>query len=237
MQPVSIPASATAFLNLETRPGWTKQSGPAITGPGAVIPATWNINQVVPPLVQPPTTLTLETAGIKGSWADWMAKAPPIAIPATATNCLLRASYIYNSVQGIQASEVGWRGSNAQKVTNNGQAQLVPLSNGKLEFDIVPSAAGGWKDTGLRYPLFVAEMLNSQEQYYTMGAGAEWPLSMQYMMLNGLLQAIPADCQNIAGAVQNPPWAPLEAVPAFQEDANPTGIPFARQVTLSLWFW
>jgi hypothetical protein len=60
---------------------------------------------------------------------------------------------------------------------------------------------------------------------------------MQYVSLQGNLQAIPADCQNIAGAVQNPRWALSEAVPAFQLDANPTAIPFNPVVTLSCWAW
>ena len=236
MNPVAIPSTATAFLSLEQKPGWTKQSGPPITGPGAITPATWNILQVTPPPFQPPTTLTLQTVGVKGQWADWMAKAPTVSLPADWTgNFLLRASYMFDSVAGIQAFEVGRRLTNANGVTDNGQAQLVPLAGGLLEFDIVPSAAGGWKDTGIRFPTFVASTLYQEEIYYTSNAAGA--LSMQYVSLQGHLQVIPADCQNIAGAVQNPRWALREAVPAFQLDANPTAIPFNPVVTLSCWAW
>ncbi len=236
MQPVTIPANATAFLDLEQQTGWSKQSGPSITGPGAVTPAVWDIVQVTPPPIQPPVTLTLQTVGVKGKWADWMAKAPNVKLPLNwAGNFLIRASYKFDSVVGIQAFEVGRRLTNANKVTDNGQTQLVPIAGGLLELDIVPSAAGGWKDTGIRFPTFVADTLYSEELYYI--NSADGACSLQYVILNGNLQVIPADCQNIAGSVQSEPWTPSEAVPAFQLDANPTATPFNPVVTMSIWAW
>ena len=237
MNPVVMPSTGvTAYANLEQKPGWTKQSGPAITGPGAVTPSIWDILQVTPPPVQPPTTLTLQTTGVKGQWADWMAKAPTIAIPKDWTgNFLLRASYTFDSVVGIQAFEVGRRLTNAQQITDNGQMQMVPGSGGLMQVDIVPSAAGGWKDTGIRFPTFVANQLYQEEIYYqSTPAGV---LSIQYVMLNGNLQPIPASCQNIAGSKQNPAWGASEAVPAYQCDANPTAIPFNPVVALSCYAW
>jgi hypothetical protein len=60
---------------------------------------------------------------------------------------LVRASYTFISIGGIQAWEIGRRLTNASGVTDNGQILLVPVSGGLLEFDLVPSASGGWKDT------------------------------------------------------------------------------------------
>lgn len=236
LQPVTIPSNATAYLNLEQQPGWTKQSGPAITGKGAVTPETWDIVQVTPPPIVQATTLKLRTTGVKGQYCDWMAKAAPLKMPAGAASCLIRSSYTLDTILGLQALEIGWRGTNEQGITNNGQAELVPINGGKqLRLDLVPSAQGGWEDATVRFPMFVAGRANQQEQFYAMDP--DGALSMQYFMLNGALALIPVALQKIAGAKQNPPWALLTAVPAVQIDANPTGTPFEVQVALSIWFW
>jgi hypothetical protein len=230
MQPVTIPASATAFLNLEQKTGWTKQSDPSITGPGAVTPAVWDFAQEMPAPIQPPMTLTLKTTGVAGKWSDWMCKAPPI--PASdLLNCLIRASYTFDSVEGIQAWEIGRRRTNKSKITDNGQTQLVPIQGGLLEYDIVPSAAGGWKDTGIRFPMWKPGAVNEQEMYWV--NDPDGALSQQYVMLNGVLQPIPASLQHIVGA--NLDWD--ATVAAFQCDANPTAKPFNATVTLSIWMW
>src|ERR1700678_1745066 len=135
MNPIAIPPNATAYVGLEQQAGWEKQAGPSIGSPGQPDPAIWDIVQSWPPPIQPPMTMTLKTTGVKGSWCDWMAKAPPI--PASdLLNCLIRATYTFDSVEGIQAWEVGRRRTNKNKITDNGQTQLVPIAGGLLEFDI-----------------------------------------------------------------------------------------------------
>jgi hypothetical protein len=235
MQVVTIPSTATAFLSLEQKQGWTKQSGPAIESPNQPEPAVWDFTQVQPPPITPPIVMTLKTTGIKGSFCDWMCKAPPLIIPPTAKNCLIRTSQTFDNVAGIQSWEVGWRGTNAQKVTNNASTQLVRLSSGLMELDVVPGPSGGWKDTTIRFPGYQAGILYDEERYWTFDAN--FTTSLQYVMINGNLQAIPIASQNLVGAVQNPPWAPLVAIAEFQPDANASAIPFNPTVTMSVYFW
>ena len=238
MNPAVIPASATAFLSLEQKTGWSKQSGLPITGQGAVTPSVWNFVQTLPPPIQPPMKMVLQTTGVKGQWADWAAKAPTIQLPKSWTgNFLLRASYLFDSVTGIQAFEVGRRLTNFSGLTDNGQVQLVPIAGGVLECDFVPSSAGGgWKDSGIRFPTFQPGVLYQEELYWTSNVqtGA---LSLQYISLNGDLQPFPASAQGLAAAKMSPEWALGEAVAMFQCDANPTAIPFNPEVTLSCWAW
>jgi hypothetical protein len=176
-------------------------------------------------------TMTLSTTGVKGKYCDWMCKKTVPVMPG-ALNCLIRAGYTFDSVVGINAWEIGRRRTNGNKITDNGQTQLVPR-NGQLEFDIVPSAKGGWQDTGIRFPMFDPGVAYDQELYYVNDAGGA--LSLIYVSLNGNLQPIPAGLQHIAGA--NLGWAAAEAVFAFQPDANPTGTPFNARVKISAWFW
>jgi hypothetical protein len=232
MNPISIPSTATSFLALEQKPGWTKESGPSIETPGQPEPYAWNIIQVTPEPVTPPVTLNLQTQGVKGYYCDWMAKAPTVQVPETALNCLIRTTYEFDSVEGLQAWEWGIRWTNNNGITNNGQGQLVPIG-GKLEYDLVPGPSGGWKDTGLRFPMFTVGTLYQDERYWTLNAAGA--LSQQYIMLNGVLQPIPAALQNIPGA--NIGWGKNEGVPAFQPDANPLAIAFNPQVTMNVYFW
>lgn len=223
-----IPENATAYKGLEQQPGWTGEDDASI-GPNP--PAVAKIVQVTPPPIIQPMTMSLLTTGVVGKYCDWMAK-KTVPVPAGALNCLLRASYTFSSVTGIQAWEVGRRKTSALKITDNGQTQLVPKGT-QLEFDIVPSAEGGWKDTGIRFPMFQPGIAYEQELFYV--NDADGALSLMYVSLNGILQPIPPALQHIAGADLG--WAANEAVVAFQPDANPTATPFAAQVAMSAWFW
>jgi hypothetical protein len=223
--PVTIPNGATAFLSLEQKTGWTADASSSIS-PNP--PALYAIN----PTGGGGATMTLETRGTSGKYTGWMAK-KVITIPSGDLHMLARASYNFSSVSGIQAWEVGRRATNAAKITDNGQTQLVPISGGQLEFDIVPSASGGWKDTGCRFPTFVAGKTYNEELYYTDDTNGA--LSLEYVSLNGTLCAIPSNLQHIAGASAG--WAPNSAVMAFQPDANPTAVAYNAIITMNVWTW
>jgi hypothetical protein len=229
MQAIAIPANAVAYTNLEQQTGWVGDDTASI-GPNP--PAVARIIQATPPPILPPMTMTLSTTGIKGEYCDWMAK-KVVSVPAGALNCLIRASYIFDSVEGIQAWEVGRRKTDENGVTDNGQTQLVPLRGGLLEFDVVPSANGGWIDTGIRFSTFVVGVQYDEELYYVNDANGA--LSLQYVSLNGTIRLIPPRLQHIAGMKLG--WAPNEAVVAFQPDANPIAAPFNAQVKMNTYFW
>lgn len=234
MQPVSIPSTATAFLNLEQQTGWTANDSSGI-GPHPL--AVKKIVQVTPPPIQPPTTLTFETQGTPGDWCDVMYTPKPITIPEGAYNFLIRETVIFNDAVNANF-ETGFRATNANGITNNGEVQFVPLWNtqyAEMEFDVVPGPTGGWKDTGIRFPIFQTGVSVAIELYGT--CDAENSLSLQYVSVNGNLQAVPSGCQNLPGAKQEPPWAQSKAVPAVQIDANPTATLLTHRVTISIWFW
>ena len=178
MQPVSIPSTATAFLNLEQQTGWTANDSSGI-GPHPL--AVKKIVQVTPPPIQPPTTLTFETQGTPGDWCDVMYTPKPITIPDGPYAVLIRETVIFNDA--INANfESGFRATNANGITNNGEFQFVPLWNTKyaeMEFDVVPGPTGGWKDTSLRFPTFLVGPSNAIE-YYAI-ADANNTLSPQYI--------------------------------------------------------
>jgi hypothetical protein len=146
---------------------------------------------------------------------------------------LIRASFTFSSVSGIQAWEVGRRSTNASGITDNGQTQLVPKRGSKLEFDIVPSSSHGWQDTECRFPRFVAGTTYNEELYYVNDSSGA--LSLEYVSLNGTLCTIPPSLQNIAGAALG--WSPSEAVVAFQPDANKSAVAYNAVVTISAWTW
>ena len=234
MNPVIPPPTALTYLGIEQRPGWAANDSSDI-GPNPVAKA--QVVQVLPPPIQPPMTMTLETQGQPGKWCDAMYTPPPVTIPAGAYSCLIRATVTPNDA--INANfELGFRATNQQGITNNGEVQFVPLWNTQyksMEFDVVPGPSGGWKDTGIRFPPFQVGVANEIELYYT--ATAENVLSPQYVSLNGDLQAIPESCQNLPSAKQTPPWALLKAVPAFQIDCNENAVPLSHGVTMSIYLW
>lgn len=232
MNPVAIPANATAYLNLEGQPGWEKDA--SVPGIGPCAPADYDIVQTVPPPIQPLTTMDLPTTGVKGSWCDWMAK-KTVAAPAGKLNCVIRSSVIFDTLLGYNAFEVGRRKTDQNAVTDNGQQELVQIAGNLLRLDVVPGASGGWVDTGARFPMFQPGVLYEMEQYWVNAANGA--LSPQYFMLNGGLFPMPAKFQNIPGAVQSPRWALNEAVAAFQIDTNTAGVPYKPRVTMSVYFF
>lgn len=242
--PVTIPGGATSYPSLEQNSGWTGDSTFAVSG--AVAPA---VCEITPTGVGNPcpgagtsgggtftgggggSTLTLSTTGISGQYSGWMAKNS--ITTSGQLNMVMRASYTFDSVSGIQAWEIGRRATNAAGITDNGQTQLVPISGSLLELDLVPSSSGGWQDTGCRFPTFVASTLYSEELYYINTSGGA--LSIKYVSLNGTLCTIPSGLQNIAGASLG--WTPNEAVVAFQPDANTSAVAYNGVVTMSVWAW
>lgn len=227
-QPVIIPGGASAHLNLEQATGWTTDASSDIS------PNPPSAYAIVP-TGGGGSTMTLQTTGTSGLYTGWMAK-KTVSTTAGQLHFLLRSSFTFDSVTGIQAWEVGRRATNNAQVTDNGQTQLVPVSGRtQLEFDIVPSSSGGWVDTGIRFPMFVAGTTYNEELYWI--ADSSGALSLQYIMINGSLYPIPGTLQNIAGAVQSPPWSANEMVVAFQPDCNTTGNTYNALVTMSAWTW
>jgi hypothetical protein len=229
LYPVTIPGDATANLSLEQTTGWTTDASSDIS-PNP--PCAY----AIVPTGGGGSTMTLQTTGCANLYTGWMAK-KTVSTTAGQLNFLLRASYTFTSVTGIQAWEVGRRATNNAGVTDNGQTQLVPISGSLLEFDVVPSPSGGWADTGCRFPTFTATTTYNEELYWTSTtAGA---LSLQYVSLNGTLCIIPTANQNVAGVVMSPPWSANEMVVAFQPDAKnlATPVPYNAVVTMSAWTW
>lgn len=234
MNPVSIPVSAAAFENLEQMSGWTKDASvPGIT-PHA--PKSFEIVQATPPPIQPPMTMTLKTTGVQGEYCGWMAKAPTLKVPAGALNCLLRATFTLVSVKGMQALEIGRRATDQHGITDNGQINLVPTTDGKIAVWIVPGPNGGWLDTGIRFPMPQPGVANSLEFYWLKTAAGA--LSLIYAMLNGSLQTVSSKFQNIEGVAMTPEWELNSAVVGAQPDTNQSGIPFdIDPIEISVWFW
>ena len=222
--PVTIPAGATSYPNLEQDPGWTADASRSIS-PNP--PTSYSINQSGSPVV-----MTLKTQGTPGKYTGWMAK-KGIGIPSGHHHMLVRASYTFSSVSGIQAWEVGRRSTNRSGMTDNGQTQLVPIGGGLLEFDLVPSSSGGWQDTGCRFPAFVAGTTYNEELYYIDDPGGN--SSLIYVSLNGTVCTISPVLQSVAGASLG--WSPNEAVVAFQPDANRSAVAYDAVVTISAWTW
>lgn len=221
--PVSIPNGAVSYPGLEKESGWMADASSSISPHP---PAVYTINQTGPPVV-----MTLATKGASGFYTGWMVK--KTIKTAGQLNMLIRTSYNFSSVTGIQAWEVGRRSTNSSRVTDNGQTQLVPIKGGLLEFDIVPSASGGWHDTGCRFPMFVANTTYNEELYYADDASGS--LSLEYVELNGTVCTIPPNLQYITGASLG--WAQDEATVAFQPDANPSAVPYNAVVTMNVWLW
>jgi hypothetical protein len=224
--PVTIPEGALSYPSLQQDSGWSADADSTIS-PNP--PKVYTIN---PLPLGAPVTMTLDTTGVSGLYTGWMAK-KAINTTAGKLHMLVRGSYTFSSVSGIQAWEMGRRLTNSSGVTDNGQTQLVPISGGLLEFDLVPSASGGWKDTGCRFPTFVAGKTYNEELYYVDEANGA--LSLMYVSLNGDLCKISSSLQSIAGLAQG--WAADSAVMAFQPDANPSAVPFNAAITMSAWMW
>lgn len=221
--PVAIPDGAASYSSLERDTGWSADASSAISPHP---PAVYTISQTGSPVV-----MTLSTKGASGLYTGWMVRKS--ISTAGQLKMLIRASYTFSSVTGIQAWEVGRRSTNASGVTDNGQTQLVPVGGGLLEFDIVPSASGGWHDTGCRFPMFVADTTYNEELYYVDDASGS--LSLQYVELNGKVCAIPSNLQYITGASLG--WAGNDATVAFQPDANPSAVTYNAVVTMNVWMW
>jgi hypothetical protein len=221
--PVSIPAGAVSYANIEQDTGWLADAGSDVS-PNP--PTVYAINKTGSPVV-----MTLDTTGASGKYTGWMARKS--INTSGQLNMLLRASYTFSSVAGIQAWEVGRRATNKDGVSDNGQTQLVLIKGGLLEFDIVPSASGGWKDTGCRFPTFVAGTTYNEELYYVDDASGS--LSLEYVELNGKVCAIPSNLQYITGASLG--WAANDAAVAFQPDANPSAVAYNAVVTMNVWVW
>jgi hypothetical protein len=221
--PVTIPNGAVAYPSVEQESGWVADAGSSISPHP---PTVYTINQSGPPV-----KMTLTTKGTSGLYTGWMAHKS--ISTSGQLNMLIRSSYTFDSVSGIQAWEMGRRSTNASKVTDNGQTQLVPITGGLLEFDIVPSSSGGWKDTGCRFPTFVAGTTYNEELYYVNDSSGA--LSLMYVSLNGALCAIPQGLQSIAGASLG--WSADGSVLAFQPDANPSAATYNAVVKMSAWMW
>jgi hypothetical protein len=221
--PVAIPGDAVSYPDLEQDTGWSSDADSSIS-PNP--PSIYTINPSGSPIV-----MTLDTKGTSGLYTGWMAK--KTIHTTSALHMLVRASYTFDSVSGIQAWEMGRRSTNANGVTDNGQTQLVPLSDGQLEFDIVPSSSGGWKDTGCRFPTFVEGTTYNEEIYYINDSNGA--LSVAYVSLNGKVCSIPSSLQNITGSSQG--WTSDSAVMAFQPDANRSAVEYKAVVKMSVWKW
>ena len=225
--PVTIPGGATANLNLEQQSGWTTDASSSIS-PN---PPT---SYAIVPTGGGGSTMTLQTANTANDYAGWMAKLT-VGTTSGQLHFLIRSSFTFSSVSGIQAWEIGRRATNNAQVTDNGQTQLVPIGGGQLEFDIVPSSSGGWVDTGIRFPMFVIGTTYNEELYYI--ADTSGGLSLEYVMINGALYPIPSNLQNVAGAIQMPSWGANEMVVAFQPDIKPLGTAYNAVVTMNAWTW
>ena len=222
--PVNIPIGATVYSSLEQTSGWTTDASSDVS-PN---PPT---SYAIVPTGGGGSTMTLQTANTANDYAGWMAK-KTINITSPQLHMLLRVSYTFSSVSGIQAWEVGRRKTDTNGVTDNGQTQLVPISGGVLEFDVVPFG-GGWSDTKCRFPTFVAGTAYTEELYYI--NGTDGSLSLKYIQLNGKVCPIPIGLQNVAGTT--PGWAHNEAVMAWQPDIKPVGAAYNAVVTMSAWTW
>lgn len=180
--------------------------------------------------------MNLLTTGVT-NYSGWMAKAPTITIGAGQLHHKMVSSFNFSSgvVTEIQAHEIGRRAVNAAGITDNGQTQFVPLGNGTMEFDVVPSPSGGWADTGCRFTMFAGSTLYTQEFYWVNDFNGA--LSLVYTSLNGVFCYIPPSLQHIAGASLG--WTPLAAVAAFQPDAKPTASAafFGEDITVSYYSW
>jgi hypothetical protein len=222
--PVAIPGDAVSYADIERESGWSSDADSSIS-PNP--PAVYTINSSGSPAV-----VTLATKGRSGLYTGWMAK-KTISFKAGQVHMLVRASYTFDSVSGIQAWEMGRRLTNSNGITDNGQTQLVPLSNGQLEFDIVPSSSGGWKDTGCRFATFVTGETNDEELYYVDDSNGA--LSLMYVSLNGKVCDIPSSLQNITGSSAG--WAKDSAVMAFQPDANRSAVEYKAVIKMNAWMW
>jgi hypothetical protein len=221
--PVSVPEGAAPYSDLEQDSGWSADADSTISpNPPSIYTNTQSGS---------PVEMTLTTKGQSGKYTGWMAK-KTIGLKAGQVHMLVRASYTFNSVSGIQAWEMGRRLTNENGVTDNGQTQLYP-KDGQLEFDIVPSPKGGWKDTGCRFPLFVEGTTYNEEIYYV--DDSDGALSVMYVSLNGTVCSIPSSIQNISGLAQG--WSKNSAVMAFQPDANESAVEYKAAVKMSAWMW
>lgn len=246
---VTVPAGATANLNMEQLSGWTGDSTFSVSG--AFAPA---VCEMTPTGVGNPcpgantsaggtytgggggSTLNLLTVGSISGYSGWMAKVV-FAIGAAQLHSKLVATFNINTgtISEVQAHEIGYRAANNAAITNNGQTQLVPLSStGPLEFDI---ASGGstWLDTGCRFSMFTLGATNTEEWYWVNDYNGA--MSLIYVALNGVYCYIPPSLQHIAGASLG--WSPNAGVLAFQPDAKPTSTAasFGEQITASMYTW
>ena len=226
--PVTIPSYATSFPSLEQDTGWTTDASSDVS-PN---PPT---SYAIVPTGGGGSTMTLQTANTANQYAGWMAKKS--ITTGGQLNMVLRASFKFTSVSGIQAWEVGRRAVNTAGITDNGQTQLVPISGGLLEFDKVPSPSGGWLDTGCRFPMFVVGTTYNEELYYVNDSTGA--LSLEYVEITypGYSQVcpIPSSMNPVAGSALG--WTPGAAVMAFQPDIKPLGAAYNAVVTMSAWTW
>lgn len=228
--PVTVPGGATAYTSIEQTSGWTAEADSSIS-PNP--PCAY----AIVPNGGGGSTMTLQTTPCSGLWTGWMAKKGESSTSGQ-YNMVLRATYEFDSVTDLQAWEVGRRATDNNGITDNGQTQLVPISGGQLEFDIVPSSSGGWQDTGCRFSMFTTNTLYSEELYYIRDTNGA--LSLMYVELNGTVCTIPSTyggvpLQHIAGASLH--WTPNEFVAAFQPDAKPGTTPYNATVTMTLYMW
>ena len=120
----------------------------------------------------------------------------------------------------IQAVEVGNRPTDWEGYTGNGQMQWVPIGNGMMRLDVVPSAAGGWVDTGFRRPMFTEGVLHTFTQRYAYANQMFWPLEVK--VDDDPPEAIPPGLVNPTMTKLN--WQAGETVVCLQPDDNTSGL-------------
>jgi hypothetical protein len=225
----AIPVTATLLDNLQAESGWTVDASKSIGSTGEPAPAQAVIQQVAQPPIPQPDALVLATTGVKGKWCDWMAK-KTAPVPAGKLNMALVIDFTFpkGSLAGVNAQEFGRRFTDENGYTDNGQTQWV-IKGEEMEFDTVPSAKGGWIDTGIRVPLFVEGALNTQVIIYQ--RNADNSLSVLEVWLNGVEYLVPAALQSVESVKMSPPWAPNEAVIGIQQDAGPSATPYTLNVS------
>lgn len=230
----------TRIQNIQALSGWDLDANADI---GPTPPSTYKISQqvptnYVPPVLPapPPNSLVLDTIGIAGKYCDWMLK-KSFAWPKGANNIQLMTMIILKSgaLKAVQAVEMGNRPTSWTGYTGNGQMQFVPIGNGLMRVDVVPSAAGGWVPTGYVLPIFTEGVVHTVLQNYIYDPNTEsfWLLSFS---VDGQIYYVRPNLQNAAMVAIG--WQPGETVVGYQPDDNLTGLEQQWEIVYAeLVFW
>jgi len=203
--------------HIQADPGWSVVTGQSIG------PAVPKIVITPKPPPQPVGSLLLGITGVKGKYADGVARSVDYPLPANAGNLALAVTFSVDpaSLEFTQAIEIGCKPTLPDGTTLNGQLQFdYGKSATEMTLDLTSVKGSDWAPTTLTLPKFAPNVRHTVSIAYKLDVPGK-KISVMTVLVDGTLFETPAAMQGVPGKALG--WAKDRVMVNCQANTNPKG--------------